>query len=96
MGGGGIVQDNLEDLGAKEVGQDIGPPVHAAVLLWGREGRGRCIVIARDFLSVGGRDDALRNLQALTTGRSPVPTRSSGSHTTLGGHLPCYQRHFQQ
>jgi len=96
MGGGGIVQHNLEDLGAEEVGQDIGSLVRAAILLWGREGGWRCVVVARDFFSVGGRDDALRNLQPLTAGRPRISIRSSVTRTILGGHLPRYQRHSQQ
>ncbi len=94
MGGGGIVQDDLENLGAEEVGQGLSPLIHTAVLLWGREGGGRCIVVTRDFVAVGGRVGALRNLHPLTAGRSRVPIRSS--MTCTKGHFPCYQRHVQQ
>ena len=44
---GGIVQHNLENLSAEEVGQAIRTSIHESLLLWTREGGGRRVVGSR-------------------------------------------------
>lgn len=47
MCSGRVVENDLEDLGAEEVGESIGCSINKGLMLGTREGGGRWIVVAR-------------------------------------------------
>lgn len=96
MGGGRVVQHNLEDLRAEEIGQGIGSLIHDAVLLGSRERRRGCIIIARYFVSIGERAVTLHKLQALTAVWSRITIHCIVTCAILDGNVSFYQRHPQQ
>ena len=78
-----VVQDDLENFGAEEIGQPISVLPRGPDMFWTREGCGRRIVLSRQLIPITRRAIRFCELKVLAIGASPA----------LRGHLLCHQRH---
>lgn len=104
MGGGRIMQDDLEDLGTEEVCQRVPSSVHCTGVFWHGEGRRRGVVVSRHVIAGEGsisRSDLFVGVtlvaahEMIAVGCKSVAVEMSVgvAAAILRSHLKGHQRH---